>query len=57
MSFKERIKQDLGTFFNVDEFSEEIVYKSKVIRDRLSIFLKIWEWMEQMFRKQRKSKL
>ena len=32
MSFKERIKQDLGTFFNVDEFSEEIVYKSKVIR-------------------------
>ena len=32
MNFKERIKQDLNTFFNIDEFSEEIVYKSAVVR-------------------------
>lgn len=30
--FKDRVKQELDVFFNLDEFAEEIVYGSSVIR-------------------------
>lgn len=30
--FKDRVKQELNVFFNLDEFAEEIVYGSSVIR-------------------------